>query len=304
MRILCTTACRTALLITWGLSLALWGALPAWAVDRDLDGVRRAGVLRHLGIPYARFVTGAGDGLDVELMQGFARHLGVRYQYVPTDWSRVLGDLTGRNARRGEDGHAVLLGATQVKGDVIANGLTVLGWRQELVDYSTPTFPSGVWLMARADSPLTPIHPSGSWERDVAQVKALLAGRSVLALESTCLDPALYRMADTGADVRLLGRDRKLNEMAPAMLNGGAETTLLDVPDALIALDKWPGEIKVIGPVSGKQDMGAAFRKGSPRLRAAFNAYFQKVRRDGSYTALVQKYYPAVFLYFPDFFRH
>mgnify|MGYP000084292552 CR=1 FL=1 len=27
----------------------------------DLDQVRRDGVLRHLGIPYANFVTGAGD---------------------------------------------------------------------------------------------------------------------------------------------------------------------------------------------------------------------------------------------------
>jgi hypothetical protein len=27
-----------------------------------------------LGVPYANFITGSGDGLDVELMQLFARH--------------------------------------------------------------------------------------------------------------------------------------------------------------------------------------------------------------------------------------
>ena len=133
-------------------------------------------------------------------------------------------------------------------------------------------------------------------------VKTHMRGRSVLALESTCLDPALYKVAETGADVRLLGTGRKLNEMAPAMLNGKAETTLLDVPDALIALEKWPGEIKVIGPVSGVQDMAVAFSPDAPTLREAFNAWFTEFKKDGKYIDLVEKYYPAVFLYFPEFF--
>ncbi len=269
---------------------------------RDLDEIRETGVLRHLGIPYANFVTGSGDGLDVELMQAFAQHLGVRYQYVPTDWDRVFGDLNGRHARRGEDGHAELLEKTPVKGDLVANGMTILAWRRELVDFSTPTFPSGVWLLARADSVLHPITPTGSTPDDIGLVKSLLDGRSVLALESTCLDPALYKVTETGAEVRLLGKGRKLNEMAPAILNGMAETTLLDIPDALIALEKWPGEVKVIGPVSGQQEMGVAFPKDAPELRKAFNDWLRQFRKEGKYIDLVEKYYPAVFLYFPEFF--
>ena len=281
------------------LALALPGS---WAAARDLNEVRSSGVLRHLGIPYANFVTGGGDGLDVEMMQSFAAHLGVRYEYVPTEWDRVFGDLNGRHAKRGEDGHAVALEPTPIKGDLVANGMTVLDWRKELVDFSTPTFPSGVWLMARADSLLEPIAPTGTREGDIGLVKTSMRDRSVLALESTCLDPALYEVAETGADIRLLGAGRKLNEMAPAILKGVAETTLLDVPDALIALEKWPGEIKVIGPVSGEQEMGVAFRKNSPELRAAFNDWFERYNREGDYITLVEKYYPAVFLYFPNFF--
>ena len=33
--------------------------------------------------------------MDVELMQRFAKRLGVRYEYVKTDWSLAFGDLTG-----------------------------------------------------------------------------------------------------------------------------------------------------------------------------------------------------------------
>ncbi|MCB1874852.1 MAG: transporter substrate-binding domain-containing protein [Chromatiales bacterium] len=274
------------------------------AAARELDEVLSAGVLRHLGIPYANFVTGSGDGMDVELIQSFARHLGVRYEYVSTDWNRVFGDLNGRHAQRGTDGHAELLASTDVRGDLIANGMTILPWRQELVDFSTPTFPSGVWLMARSDSLLQPIKPTGSLNGDIGLVKTGMNGRSVLALASTCLDPNLYKVSDTGADVRLLGKGRKLNEMAPAILDGMAETTLLDVPDALIALEKWPGEIKVIGPVSGSQDMAVAFSKDSPKLRAAFNEWFEGFRYGGQYMELVEKYYPAVFLHFPEFFAN
>jgi ABC-type amino acid transport substrate-binding protein len=280
--------------------LALLGAGPCRA-GGDLDDVRAAGVLRHLGVPYANFVSGSGDGMDVELIRGFAAHIGVRYEFVETNWQRAFGDLTGRHVR-GAGRRAELLEATPVRGDLLANGVTVLDWRREVVDFSQPTFPSGVWLIARADTSLAPIRPSGDLARDIGLVKTAIGGRSVLALENTCLDPKLYAVAEAGAEVRLLPHVRNLNEMAPAVLRGDAEASLLDVPDALVALEKWPGEIKVIGPVSEAQVMGVAFRKDSPRLRAAFDHYLEAIRAEGTYRRLVEKYYPAVPDYYPEFF--
>lgn len=287
----------------FSVSLLVLFFLPFIIYAQDLQEIKKAGVLRHLGIPYANFVTGSGDGLDIELMQGFAAYLGVNYQFVESNWKNVFGDLTGRNARRGKNG-AEELEVTKIKGDVVASGMTILAWRQEVVTFSKPTFPSSVWLIAGAESDLQPIKPSGSLEKDIAAVKESLNGRSILALENTCLDPALYRLSETKAVIQLAGNDLKLNEMAPAILNHEAEATLLDVPDALIALEKWHGRLKVIGPVSGYQVMGAGFRKDSPKLLAAFNRYLGKIRSDGSYNKMVKKYYPTVFLYYTDFFRN
>jgi len=45
---------------------------------QDLKDIKQRGILRHLGIPYANFVTGSGDGMDVEIIKLFARHLGVQ----------------------------------------------------------------------------------------------------------------------------------------------------------------------------------------------------------------------------------
>lgn len=289
---------RAAIILIGAIGLLLAVTSPVQA--GDLAEVRSAGTLRHLGIPYANFVTGAGDGLDVELMQGFARDLGVQYAYVKTDWGRVFGELTGRMVK--PKGTEVEFGAeTPILGDVAANGITVLPWREKAVDFSAATFPNQVWLVARADSPITPIRPSKDIAADIAAVKDLIAGRSLLGKSGTCLDPSLYGLdAETGKVKLFPG---SLNEIAPALLNGEAELTLLDVPDALVALQKWPGQIKILGPISERQDMAVAFAENAPQLRSAFDAYLMRCRRDGSYESMVRKYYPYVFDFFPDFFN-
>jgi ABC-type amino acid transport substrate-binding protein len=276
------------------------GIMPGTVSGGDLPEVRKNGVLRHLGIPYANFVTGAGDGMDVELMRDFARYLGVRYEYVKADWDTVVEDLIGKEIMV-SGGNVEVLGDRPVKGDLIANGFTVLPWREKVMDFSTPTFPSQIWLVARADSKVKPIHPSASVDEDIVRCKALLKNRRVLALKKTCLDPDLYNLSATGAEVVCFSG--KLNELAPAVINGEAEMTILDVPDALVALGKWPGKIKVIGPVSRRQEMGVAFPKTSPRLLEAFNRFFRQSRDNGTYHRLVKKYYPTAFASFPDFFK-
>jgi len=275
--------------------------LPALPQAHDLDGIKKDGVLRHIGVHYAAFVTGCGDGLDVEIIQGFAAYLGVKYQFVKSSWSTLFGDLTGKNTQKGLQG-ADILKAIAVKGDVIASGITILPWRSEIIAFSNPTFPTSVWLVSSAESSLQPVKPSGSVETDINYVKSLLKGHSLLAMKNTCLDPALYNLRNSGVEIRFSNGRFDMNELAPAVFNHAADATLLDVPDALIALQKWPGKIKVIGPVSKAQQMGVCFRKDSPRLRQAFNRYLEKIKKDGSYAALVRKYYPSVFHYYPDFF--
>jgi ABC-type amino acid transport substrate-binding protein len=266
----------------------------------DLPEIRKHGVVRHIGIPYANFVTGAGDGMDVEIMKLFARHLGVKYEYVKTDWGTVMEDLVGRKVKASGD-EAEFGEKVPVKGDLVANGFTVLPWRQKVVDFSIPTFPSQIWLIARADSRMKPIKSTKNVDKDVTLTRSLLKGKKVLALPKTCLDPDGNKLNATGAEVVIFTGN--LNELAPALINNEAELTILDVPDALVALEKWPGKIKIIGPVSGRQLMGVAFPKESPQLRVAFNEFFLSLRKDGTYDQIVKKYYPTSFYYFPDFFR-
>jgi len=269
------------------------------AVSEDLPEILDRGTLRHLGVPYANFVTGSGDGMDVELVKGFARELGVEYVFVESRWADIIADLTGQKVRLSGD-NVETVGDAPVRGDLIANGFTVLPWRQKVVAFSSPTFPTQVWLVARADYDMRPITPSGDIDSDIGAVKQMLRGVSVLGISNTCLDPSLYHIGSLGAVEELF--PGRLNELAPALIAGKADTTLLDVPDALIALEKWPGQIKVIGPVSAEQTMAVGFRKDAPELLNAYNRYLEKAKADGTYIRLVKNYYPAVFGYYPDFF--
>ncbi len=266
----------------------------------DLDDVKARGVLRHIGLPYANFNTGSGDGMEAELTRLFAKSLGVKYEFVLSDWGPIVQDLIGKKVKV-VNGKAELLENAPVKGDIIANGFTIIPWRQQIVNFSTPTFPNQIWLVVRTDSPIRPIKPTKDIEKDIALTKALMKNRTVLTLEKTCLDPALYNLSATGA--KIINFNGKLNEIAPAMINKDAEMTILDVPDALVALDKWKGKIKILGPISEKQQMAAGFSKDSPKLLEAYNAFIKKSQKDGSYLKLIKKYYPTAQRYFPEFFK-
>ncbi len=266
----------------------------------NLNDVKKSGVLRHLGIPYANFVTRDHDGLDVALMKAFAKDLGVKYQFVESTWQTIIADLSGKKVKPvGND--IQIIGKSLIKGDIISTGFTVLPWRKKIVDFSAMTFPSAIWLIARRDTKLTPISPTGVISRDIDNVKKILNGFSVLGLKDSCLDPNSYGIKKTGAKILYFPADHDLSGMIPSIIAEVADASLIDVPVALVALAKWPGKIKVIGPLSEPQSMACAFSKNSSKLKQAFDIFFEKFKANGEYRKLVETYYPSLFTYYPNF---
>lgn len=277
--------------------LAVWSFA---AAGQDLADIKASGTLRHLGVPYANFVSGSGDGLDVELVQMFARHIGVRYEYVEADWNNVIQDLIGHNIAYRPTVQE--LDPRPIRGDIIANGLTILPNRMKLIDYSSPTFPSVIWLLSRADYKARPIKPSGNLARDIEATKAKLASGSTFVMDNSCIDPKLHDIEGKGFHLLRFTKSTNLNDIVPAVLKRESDMTLLDFPDILVAMDKWPGQIKILGPISEEQRMAAGFRKTSPELRKAFDEFLARIQRDGTYLKLVRKYYPSAPRYLPAYF--
>ncbi len=266
---------------------------------RDLEQIRQEGVLRHIGVKYANFVSGMETGLSVDVIKLFAKHLGVKYEFVQSSWPDVISDLVGQDIRF--DGKAVIRGQKMSsRGDLIANGLTILPWRQQVLDFSEPTFITQIWLIAPASSALLPITPV-SEPQDIIATSSLLVGQRLMGKKDTCLDPRLYPLNQSAFTTVYF--DGNLNDIAPAVVEGAADLALLDVPDALLALSRWPGEVKILGPLSEKQYMGVGFSKDSVELRQEFDRFFRQLKQDGIYAGLVRNYYPSVFQYYQDFFE-
>jgi len=282
------------------LTFAMIISFPADIPAQDLDQIIKNGTLRHLSIPYANFNSGAGDGLDIEIIKLFADHIGVKYEYVETDWPSVIKDLTGKVVKpSGEE--IEITGESEVKGDIVANGFTVLPWREKALSFSSPTFPTQVWLIANAESELAPIKPTGNLADDIKATRKLVKGTTVLGKSGTCLDLSLYNLEADGATGKNF--EGTLNELAPALLEGESDLLILDVPDALVAINKWPGKIKILGPMSEMQMMGSGIRLENPKLLESYNGFLATIKSNGKYLELVRKYYPDVFNYYPEFFN-
>ncbi|MCX5873293.1 MAG: transporter substrate-binding domain-containing protein [Deltaproteobacteria bacterium] len=271
-----------------------WFATPE--THADLRHIEESGVLRHLGIPYSNFVTGDGDGLDVEILKMYSSEIGVQYVHVLTSWETVIGDLSGKKIiPKGDE--VEIVGETPVKGDIIGNGLTVLPWRKKVIHFSDPYFPTAIWVLARADSGLNPIKPSGDHEKDVVLTKNLLIGRQILGIRETCLDPDLYNLQGCASRYK---EGLQLNDLPAAIVKGDCELTLQDAPDALLALANYPGKVKVIGAITEEQFMAFGISKDSPELLESFNNFLRKLRDNGKLKELIIKYYPLTTNYFPN----
>ncbi|WP_456325942.1 transporter substrate-binding domain-containing protein [Desulfonauticus submarinus] len=266
----------------------------------EVKDIIQRGELRHLAVPYANFNLGDNTGFCVDLIRAFAKDLGVKYKYVSSSWETILDDLVGRKILFANK--QVIIGdVIKIRGDIIASGFTMLDWRKDVVLFSEPTFSTQVWLVSKFDSDLKPIKPSGNEEYDIQRTLNLVKGRRVLGKRGTCLDPSLYKLSQKGAICEDFSGN--VNDIAGAVLKGDVELAILDVPDALVALRKWPGQLKVLGPISKCQYMGCAFNKHSIELRNRFNSFLHRIKERGLYLELVKKYFPDAIYYFADFFK-
>ena len=287
-----------------GLSLSLLAAaallMTSQAFCRDLDEIKQQGVLRHLGVSYANFDTGSGDGMDVEIVQLFAKHLSVRYESVKTTRENAIPDLIGRKIKL-VGNNVELLDVVPVRGDVLANGFTVLPWREKILNFSSPTFPSQMVLVAPANSSIRPITPTGNINKDIERVKKLTKNKTVLGVQDTCLDPALFKLKEDGAKIKNF--TGALSALHSTVIKGESDTAIMEMPDALLAIKKHPGKIKIIGPLSPTQDMAVGFAKESAQLRNEFKTFFAQIKKDGTYLKIVRKYYPSAPEFYPAFFK-
>lgn len=194
-------------------------------------------------------------GLDVDLIKGFAKNLGVRLEIRP---------ITG-----GYD--ALLPALVRRDGDLVASSLTSTPKREESADFSQPYLTS--WVAVAV--------PAGSKIASLAD----LAGKKAAVMQGSSQLEYLQSMVP---DVKLQLTDFSLENYV-AVKDGEADFTLLDSrsPVGESISSSYP-DLKVAFRL---REFGyrVAARKGSDLL-AAFNAYVAGLRESGELDRLAARH--------------
>jgi len=200
------------------------------------------------------------SGFEYELAKAFAGHLGVELQIVTPGWMEMF-KLLGRG-----------------KGDFIAAGVTILPSRLDMVDFSDP------YLDIQQEVIVHRIN------REVRK-KEDLAGRTVHVRKGTSYQKRLLQLQEEGIDLNMvLIPDVPTEELIAEVAEREIEITVADSNIALLNR-RYNPDIKIAFPITQKQSLGWAVRKGNAELLEAINYFFSKIKDEGTLQDIYDHYY-------------
>src|SRR5580698_4371001 len=228
-------------------------AVAAHAEDL-LDSVKQAGVLK-IGLegtypPFdSRNSAGELEGFDVDVAKAVAARLGVKPQFIPTEWSGIIAGLQAG------------------KFDVIVNQVTITPQRKEALDFSQPYTFSAAQLIQRADD-----------KRDIKSLEEFKGEKKLGVTLGTNYDQ--MARAVPGINVQTYpGAPEKLRDLADRRIDATIDDRLM-LPYVIKTsqLPLRPGEVLK----GADQEMGIPFRKGNPKFEKAINDALTSLTQDGT----------------------
>ena len=235
---------------------SLAAASPAAA--RSVAEIKRSGelvMLSYLGAneSFLRRAPGGGyEGLDYELVAGFARTLGVRLRVVA-------------KPRFVELIPALLAG----EGDLIASTMSITAERETVVDFTQPYFPVVAMVLARKGSGLTGLDS--------------LAGKRVGVPPGTTLEARAAKMSFAA-----ITPARGAADSIRVLTNGEVDVVLMESSLALPVLAHEP-RFELVATLPEVEQYGIAVPPGSD-LRPALDAFLASTRNGRSFYQLVLRY--------------
>lgn len=195
------------------------------------------------------------SGVDVDLVKGFAKSLGVALEMRPQTGG--YGDLLP----------ALLNG----QGDLVASRLTVTPKRMEAADFSVPYFSQWAVAAVRPDSKLSTLDD--------------LKGKAVAVMKGSSHFEFLAELK-LNPKIRLTGFNM---ESYTAVLEKETDYALMDSrAEVGQPISAAFGDLKV-GVRVRRSDQGVMVRKGSD-LKSALDAYIEGLRQSGDLEKILAKY--------------
>jgi cystine transport system substrate-binding protein len=229
-----------------------------------LDTVRQTGVLKvALEGTYPPFDyrnrDGELEGFDVDVAKAVATRLGVKPQFVTTEWSGILAGLQAG------------------KFDMIVNQVAITPARQQVLDFSQPYVYSSAQLLQR-EKDSRPF-------RSLDDLKGLKMG---VVLGSNYAD--LVKTVSAIDAQTYPGEAEILRDLATGRLDAAVNDRLM-VP-YLIRNSHLPLRASSVIPGADTK-MGIPFRKGNPKFAKAIDDALASMRQDGTLKKISMQWFGA-----------
>ncbi|SAL74828.1 transporter substrate-binding domain-containing protein [Caballeronia telluris] len=233
---------------------ATFAALPLSAAAQTPDVVR---VATDATFPPMEFTeNGARTGFDVDIMNALVKAMGKRVEWTDIDFKGLIPGLIAHRF------------------DAAISGIYITDERSKVVDFTEPYFAGGLVALVKSNSPIKTIA-----DLNGKKVSVQVGTKSVNFLRDNF--PQVTRV-----------EVEKNQEMFDLVGIGRADAAVTGKPAALQLAKTRPG-FRVLDKQLTTEAYGIAVRKDAPELKAAFNAALVKIKADGTYAAIVRKWFGA-----------
>ena len=239
------------------LALGFAGALACISVAQAQSGDVLRVATDATFMPFEFQQNGKLTGFDIELVEAVAQKMGKKVEWTSIDFK---GLIPGMLAKRF---------------DMAVSAIYITDERKKVVDFTDSYYPGGLVMLVKKDN--TTI--KGPEDLEGKKVSVQVGTKSVAYLQEKF--PKVERT-----------EVEKNQEMFSLVEIGRVDAAVTGKPAAKLFAQSRPS-VKVIDKQLTVEEYGMAVRKDLPELTKELNAALVKVKADGTYDKLVEKWFEA-----------
>ncbi|AIO69156.1 transporter substrate-binding domain-containing protein [Burkholderia oklahomensis] len=200
--------------------------------------------------------NGVRTGFDIDMMNALAKAMGKSVQWTDIDFKGLIPGLIAHRF------------------DAAISAIYITDERAKVVDFAGPYYAGGLVALVKRDSPIKTVA-----DLNGKKVSVQVGTKSVNFLRDNF--PQITRV-----------EVEKNQEMFDLVGIGRADAAVTGKP-AAYQLVRTRGGFRVLDKPLTTEQYGIAVRKDEPQLKAALDAALAKIKADGTYAAIVRKWFGA-----------
>ncbi len=231
---------------------------------RSIEEIKKTGQLR-IGvepgfIPFEmKLSNGEWIGFDVDMMEAYAKQLGVKVTFIDTKWDGIIP--------------ALMAG----KFDLIVSGMTITEERKKAVVFSDPYYDAGLLVMISAAAKEKFQNLSDLDKPDI----------KIAVKQGTTGDIFAKKTVKNAAVVKLESE----SDAANSVLLGKVDAFVYDKPFLKLFAGMKDGKVKLLEDLLSQEQFGAAARPQDKSLVASFNEFLKTWKASGGYAAAMDTHF-------------